>query len=194
MWHSFAADSSLSDNLMHLDEAAAAQVKAACCPHCGGRLDRADYPRKPRGGGIAAVLEVCVRRISLCCGRPGCRRRVTPPSVRFLGRRVYLGVTLLVACLRALTQPASTETPTDSGVPSRTVGRWLDWWQTTFAGSAFFTASAGRFVPPLEVAQLPASLVARFTPPEPGARLAAVLSFLAPITTTSARARFLRSG
>lgn len=194
MWHSFTANSSFADDLRHLDEAAAVQVKAACCPRCGGRMDRADYPRKPRGGGIAAVLEQWVWRISLCCGRPGCRRRVTPPSVRFLGRRVYLGATLLVACLRALTQPAPLETATDSGVPKRTVERWLDWWQTTFATSAFFAANAGRFVPPLEVARLPASLVARFTPPAPGARLAAALSFLAPITTTSARARFLGTG
>jgi len=29
--------------------------------------------------------------LSFCCDRDGCRKRVTPPSVRFLGRKVYLG-------------------------------------------------------------------------------------------------------
>jgi hypothetical protein len=37
------------------------------------------------------------RRFSLCCGREGCRRRATPPSVRFLGRRVYVGAVVIVA-------------------------------------------------------------------------------------------------
>jgi hypothetical protein len=135
---------------------------------------------------------------------------VTPPSVRFLGRRVYLGVTVLVACLRALAQPAPAPapgptpgptpapapgpTPTRSEVPTRTVSRWLDWWQTTFVASPCFVAGAGRFVPPLDVARLPASLVERFTPTEPGALLAAVLAFVAPVTTRSARASYLGTG
>jgi hypothetical protein len=34
--------------------------------------------------------------LSLCCSRDGCRRRMTPPSVRFLGRRVYLGAVLVL--------------------------------------------------------------------------------------------------
>ena len=62
---------------------------------CGGRLDSARYPRKPRGGpaGLGAEYEW---RLSFCCAREGCRRRVTPPSVRYLGRRVYLGVVVVL--------------------------------------------------------------------------------------------------
>ena len=59
------------------------------------RLHRACYPRKPRGVGGArdATYE---HRLSFCCATDGCRRRITPPSVRFLGRKVYLGVIVIV--------------------------------------------------------------------------------------------------
>lgn len=35
--------------------------------------------------------------MSLCCAR--CRKRRTPPSVRFLGRRVYLAAVVVLACV-----------------------------------------------------------------------------------------------
>jgi len=35
--------------LIRIDDELAAQTQAANCPWCGGRLHRADYPRKPRG-------------------------------------------------------------------------------------------------------------------------------------------------
>ena len=45
-------------------------------------------------------------RFSFCCDRDGCRKRVTPPSVRFLGRRVYLGaVVILIGRHAAGTRP-----------------------------------------------------------------------------------------
>src|SRR5271157_4368665 len=66
-----------------------------------GPLHRSDYDRKPRGALIAPAGEAFVRRFSLCCGREGCRKRATPPSLRFLGRRVYLGAVVLVASMLA---------------------------------------------------------------------------------------------
>ena len=55
------------------------------------------YGRKPRGlpDGIdpGPVLPV---RFSFCCSVDGCRRRHTPPSVRFLGRKVYLSVMVVL--------------------------------------------------------------------------------------------------
>ena len=61
-------------------------------------MHRAFYPRKPRGLFEAEWAES--RRHSFCCGREGCRKRHTPSSVRFLGRRVYVGVVVVVAALR----------------------------------------------------------------------------------------------
>src|ERR1041385_6911609 len=66
------------------------------CPTCGGRLDRADFPRKPRGL-PACWEEPCSRRFILCCSGEGCRRRLPPPSVRFLGRRIYVAAVVVLA-------------------------------------------------------------------------------------------------
>jgi hypothetical protein len=72
-------------------------VRAAGCPYCGAALHAGDYPRKPRGVPRSLLGPAYERRLSLCCSREGCRRRVTPPSVRFFGRRVYLGALVVLA-------------------------------------------------------------------------------------------------
>src|ERR1700689_4417581 len=114
--------------VVEIDEETSRRVAAQGCPLCGGRLHRGDYPRKPRGGLLAVAGEVFSRRISLCCGRRGCRRRATPPSVRFLGRRVYLGVAVVLASMRLGTATAP-EVKRATGIPSRTVRRWGLFWQ-----------------------------------------------------------------
>jgi hypothetical protein len=63
-----------------------AQVQAGGCT-CGGVRHSARYPRKPRA--LQGMLdERYQNRLSFCCAREGCRRRSTPPSVRFLGRKL----------------------------------------------------------------------------------------------------------
>jgi hypothetical protein len=74
------------------------------------------------------------------------------------------------------------------GVPARTVRRWLEWWQVVFALSAFWTEAKAFFATPVEVASLPASLLARFEGDRPQA-LEKLLRFVAPITTTSVKSR-----
>ena len=40
-------------------------------------------------------------RFSFCCSRDGCRKRKTPPSLRFLGRKVYVAaMVVLIAIMR----------------------------------------------------------------------------------------------
>jgi hypothetical protein len=85
--------------LFSIDKNLAQISRQKGCP-CGGHLHCAHYPRKPRGGGDD-LPEQYGYRLSFCCDRDGCRKRVTPPSVRFLGRKVYLGaVVILVAAMR----------------------------------------------------------------------------------------------
>ena len=92
-------DASFYRSLFHLDQAIAADVQATGCRHCGGRLHVADYPRKPRG--VRSALDASYQyRLSFCCATDGCRRRTTPPSVRFLGRKVYLGVIIVLVTAR----------------------------------------------------------------------------------------------
>lgn len=188
MWHEIAIDDKFIDQARRTDADIAARVKAQGCPHCQGRLDRSDYPRKPRGGGLCRSGEDIVRRISLCCSREGCRRRVTPPSVIFLGRRVYLGVVVLLASLRAPEQRAATP-------PRRTIRRWLGWFRGVMPRTPVLTAARALLVPAIEdVTTLPGSLVERFTPGRRlGDALLRTLRWLSPVTTTSVPdgARFL---
>src|SRR5688500_8109613 len=83
--------------LVEMDAEIAGAVAAARCPHCEGPLHKGNYQRKPRGGLISEAGEAFTLRYSLCCGRRGCRKRSLPPSVRFLGRRVYLEVVVVLA-------------------------------------------------------------------------------------------------
>lgn len=178
-------------SLIALDEAIGEQVRAAGCGHCGGRLDRADYARKPRGGTVAAGAEAWSRRLSLCCARHGCRRRSTPPSVRFLGRRVYAEVVVVLASVMALATDQASALRRETGVPARTVRRWRSWWQGAFLASALWSECQARMVPAPSVAELPASLLSRFSP---SAALRDLARLLAPMTTASVPdgSRFVR--
>ncbi len=187
--------------LVEVDEDACARVAAAGCGHCGGPLHRGDYLRKPRGGLLAVGGEVFTRRLSLCCGWQGCRRRATPPSVRFLGRRVYLGVAVLLAGMAAHTLVTAGQVKRATGVPPRTVRRWQAWWRTDFDKTGHYQAQRGRFLPSLVIAELPGSLVARFEHEGAAAgdgpsasALVHTLGFLAPLTTASVAdgSRFVR--
>jgi hypothetical protein len=127
-----------------------------------GTAGRADYPRKPRGVTPQAE-EAFSRRISFCCDRDGCRKRSTPASVRFLGRRVYVGAVVVVACVLRQLSERSDVPVREPEAPLRTVTRWRRWWQTGLVASALYHAERGRFMPPIATEQLPLSLLERFS-------------------------------
>src|SRR5271169_6683056 len=122
------------------DDRVARRVAAEGCPRCDGPLHRGDYDRKPRGALIAPAGAEFVTRFSLCCGREGCRKRATPPSLRFLGRRVYLGAVVLVASMFARMRMSAAEHREVTGVPTRTARRWLGWWCGSFITTDVFIA------------------------------------------------------
>lgn len=98
MYTSVLTDATLFAALTEIDRELAATAQAGGCRRCPGRLDHADYPRKPRGGppDLSTTYDT---RTSFCCAC--CRKRLTPPSARFLGRKVYLGaIVVLAAVLR----------------------------------------------------------------------------------------------
>jgi len=180
--HEPGLDVQFLEQLAQWDRSMAEVVQAAGCA-CGGRLDRADYPRKPRFGSVMPEpAPAWSRRLSLCCATEGCRRRVTPPSVRFLGRRVYAEVVVLVACVRALAAAEVASERADAGVPGRTVKRWLSWWRTVFVASALWQELRSRLLPPLDESRLPASLIERASAPSP---LLRVSRWLSPLTARS---------
>src|SRR5262245_21501768 len=108
--------------LEEMDAVIARSVAVARCRHCDGPLQRADYQRKPRGALVAGAGEAFTRRHSLCCGRRGCRRRALPPSVRFLGRHVYLEVVVVLAMVFVQRVAATLGAAVaGTGIPRRTL-------------------------------------------------------------------------
>jgi len=170
------ADQKLKELLQTIDSDVAEQTREEGCP-CGGKLHRADYERKPRGGAKWA------KRDSFCCGLEGCRRRRTPPSVRLLGRRVYAGfVVVLVTAMMHGLKPERVEVIREQlGIDRRTLERWRQWWLRAFVQSGFWKAAKARFAPSVEEASLPMTLCERFEIDRPDG-LVLVLKFLAPIT------------
>ena len=184
--------------LERFDAAIADAVVAGRCRHCGGPLHRSDYQRKPRGALIAGAGEAFTRRYSLCCGRRGCRKRALPPSVRFLGRRVYLEMVVVLASAFALTATLLREAVAATGVPARTLRRWGSWWRDVFPRLPTWAELRARLVPPPpDEAVLPLSLLERLDadlreatnaatgPPDGGAVMALLARCLAPATTGS---------
>jgi hypothetical protein len=163
--------------LSKIDLELAAQARAKGCG-CGGTLHRAAYPRKARG------VDEPSERESFCCGVQGCRKRTTPASVRFLGRRVYAGfiVVLLSALRHGLSAPRCERLREHLGVDRRTVERWRQWWMETFVASRAWRTQRGRFVPPPQEAMLPWSLWERFAQ-EGRCRVVELLRFLAAWST-----------
>ena len=185
MYQSVLADVRLFELLGRIDQDLARVVQGQGCGRCGGRLDRADYVRKPRGMPAKLGAEHTVRR-SLCCAAEGCRRRSMPPSVRFLGRRVYVGAAILgITALRAGARRGEARTLRAwLGVSARTLARWRRWWRAVFAASAFWHQARGQLRTPVPADGLPGALLRCFAG-DLQTRLIAGLRFLAPITTAA---------
>jgi len=179
-------DATLFDALIAIDHELATTAQAGGCRRCAGRLDHADYPRKPRGG-PATLSAAYEKRASFCCDEDDCRKRLTPASVRFLGRKVYLGAVVLLACVlrQGPTPWRVSRLHALLGVSPRTLARWHRWWRDDFVHTAFWRAARSRFVRPIEPADLPRGLLERFGDAA-GAQVVAALRFLSPLTTTSA--------
>jgi len=177
-------DARVWELLVEADRERAGEARAGGCA-CGGRLHSARYRRKPRGGVPVELREAYGQRESLCCAR--CRKRVTPPSVRFLGRRVYLAalVVLVSAMTGGVTAGRAARMEALMGVSIRTLQRWRAWWLRTFPQTHFWKEGRGRLVPRVEESRLPASLLERFgtAAEQVGDGLVGCLRFLCPITT-----------
>jgi hypothetical protein len=134
------------------------------------------------------VVNAFSKRWSLCCGAPNCRKRTTPPSVCFLGRRQYIAATFVVLSMlrHGVTKQAALQLHALIPVESRTLERWRRWWRRELPTTTFWRVMAGRFKKPVLAAALPVSLVTSFVG-DAAKRLASCLRFLAPLTTSSCR-------
>ena len=182
MCHALEQDPRFLSLLLQTDRELAAQTQAAGCA-CSGRLHCADYPRKPRG--VAAELRAGFeRRFSFCCSV--CRKRTTAESVRFLGRRVYLALVVVLSSSRhAGSNSGTAAVQAAVAVPLRTLERWRAWWQQAFVVTPLWRSAGGNFLPALDAAGLPANLLERFVG-DATARLSGMLRWLGPLTVRAA--------
>jgi len=184
--HDFFNDASFYDFLFQVDLDIASEVQQKRCQYCGGYLHSARYPRKPRGP-RHCLTEDYETRLSFCCAEEDCRRRTTPPSVRFLGRKVDLGVIiiLITALNHGLSRRRRQQLFEQLDINPQTFYRWLTWWRDTFPASRCWQAVRGLFMPSVDSGKLPGSLLSRFTGRDLQQRLCQFLQMLNPISTTS---------
>jgi hypothetical protein len=152
--------------LLRIDQEIAQAVRARGCPKpgCGGPLRVGHFARKPRG-----LQEVpdwkppkdFWLRFDWCCGC--CRQRTLPESVRFLGRKVYLGVVVVIASVlaRGPTRDALRLLQSHLQVSWNTLKRWCTWW-LELPRSAFWQSIRGVLSVDLDLDRLPESLLACF--------------------------------
>ena len=131
--------------LTQVDAAEAQLCRSGGCPHCGAVLHSATYPRKPHG--LAPELRDDARRFSFCCA--DCRRRVTPPSSRFFGRRLRVAPLFVMVNALVLAGGARLEAiGRQWGVPVLTLRRWRRWWRESFPATRAWRWKRGELAVP----------------------------------------------
>jgi hypothetical protein len=187
MYHDLPRDASFWPFLLSVDEDLAAETRKKGCS-CGGHLHSANYPRKPRGTHPQLSEEQCIR-LSFCCDRDGCRKRTTPRSVRFLGRKVYLAaIVILISAMRQGPTPRRVrELSARFRADPTTIARWQTFWREHFPQRPFWKVERARFITLGEAIILPYSLVNAFLRGHPLCEgWTRLLRFLSPITVPGA--------
>jgi hypothetical protein len=162
MYHDLPCAASFWSFLLAIDEDLAETTREQGCS-CGGHLHRANYLRKPRGTAVQ-IPEPERLRHSFCCDRDGCRKRVTPASVRFLGRKVYLAAVIIVisAMRQGPTPRRVRELSARFGADERTIARWQVFWRERFPQTHFWKVARARLEPVVTIVTLPYSLIDAF--------------------------------
>lgn len=181
MCHPFLTDPSLYTFLLECDRELAAEAQADGCA-CGGRLHVSHYTRQPRGvpDGLPDAYPL---RFSFCCDR--CRRRTTPRSLRYFGRRLYpAAIFLLISALQLGCPSDLRRFQRAYDLDRRTLARWRAWWNERFARCVFWQILRARFRRPPDRDRLPSALLAGSS----GTflqRLLSTLRLLGPLTVGS---------
>ncbi len=185
MYLDLLGDRKLDELLERLDQREAHAVRAGGCREagCTGQLHAARYPRKPCGPQARRTEKTY--RESFCCARRDCRARMTPASLRFLGRKVYLAsVVVLISILRCGATPKRVQRLRElSGASARTIQRWRAWWVKEVPRTPLWRVMRAAFVAPDQAERdLPLSALECFTASDARERLVQFLRFLLPLT------------
>lgn len=125
--------------LIAIDQELANDTLKRGCQYCGGKLHLADYPRSPVGI-PSSLRRYYEERLSFCCDT--CRKRTTPPSVRFFGRRWYPAPfhLLVSALMLRINEHRLSQIKRHFGitVTESTWKRWRRWWRNFFPSTSFW--------------------------------------------------------
>ena len=158
--------SDLLGMLFRFDQDVARRFGREGC-RCGGSLNVANFRRSPRGLGPAVSTQLrslIAMRFSFCCSR--CRKRTTPPSLRFHGRSWYLApVRLLGSVMNKGCRQSTRQLIQMVGVSSRTIARWRCWWNGTFRRSSIWFTLRSQLRPDTHEGPLPDVLFTCCLPP-----------------------------
>lgn len=155
---------SLFQILHQIDQDLALACQRVGCPYCHSPLHNAPYTRKPKGGPESIPEEYCVR-LSLCCSREDCRRRVLPPSCLFLGRKVYWGAVILIVTTLWQQKPKDNSInmlASKFTVPRNTVVRWIHYFRDVFPKSLGWQRLRGLAPAQISNQNLPRTLLEYF--------------------------------
>lgn len=160
------------------------------CPKCGDVLHQANYPRSPVGI-FAQLREYYDQRFSLCCQK--CRKRVTPPSVRFFGRRWYPAPAfILISILKlGINERRLDQVKRHLGikVTESTWKRWRRWWRDSFECTLFWKQAKGQLATQPEITPLISrTLLYAFDGITIEEKIILLLKFLSPLTIDIFRA------
>lgn len=136
--------------LNKIDQEIIAKTRLQGCLFCGNKLHQANYPRSPLG--LPSQLRYHHdERLSLCCDT--CRKRITPPSVRFFGRRWFPAPLLILvsALILGINERRLQQVKQHFGitVSESTWKRWRRWWRESFQKTLFWQQSKG--LAPIEI-------------------------------------------
>lgn len=183
MCHSSLSNPSFLHALFVIDQELAQFTRDHGCTSCGAPLHCANYERKPKGL-TTAMPESFKLRFSLCCSDRECRKRHTPPSVRFLGRRAYLGVIVVLAAVLQQGLSGHREKYLRRfNIYRQTLHRWMVWWKEHFPSTDVWRDLRGRF--PTAVA-LPLDPLLAMKGDDIDTKMRQWLFQLLPLTTPSA--------
>lgn len=190
MYLKFYFDAILWEKLYNIDKEIANFFHGSPCQEndCPGKLNWANYLRKPRGV-IDSVESWLMLKFSLCCSQQGCRTRSTPPSVRFLGRRVYIALFIMLMLLPeddadvAKVQEKIITLPPKSFDKS-TFRRWFTWWNTTIPRSPIWKKMVGTLPANVDNQFLPTFIMKEFIEKHVDIEksVTAMLEFISPIS------------
>ena len=151
----------LFSHLYKIDKKTAEQYRQLPCPHCGGPLYFSNYMRKPRGE-PEDVPDKYFIRFSLCCGAEGCRKRLMPPSCRFLGRKIYwfaVIVCVLTDWQNANEKASMADWSVRTGICRHTIKRWIAFFHETFPTSRTWRRIRGQISACVRNSSLPSSFI-----------------------------------